>query len=576
MRFRVAPVVLGLSIAAVAPANAQLRASRPPPQARNLPRLLVANPHTFATADSAAAVRVGSGMREKIEGIADKWYTTIQRNQMNDALQQYGYPIDAVLPPFVARTLGSQLQARAFVLGSLTRDNGKLTVEVRLLSGNDQTGQLVRMTQADGQSPEDLGGKIGESLRGAFNALPEAKNCETFSNASPPNLAKAKDAAAKALKAQPNHGPAEFCLALIAVNEKAPVDEVIQHFKAATDGDPQSLEAWGGLLGQYQAKHDTTNIVAVYQQLIQIAPGNQKVVEEAVRFFISAGKPELGEQIASDAIQRDPSNPDVYDLRATACLVQSKWKCAIGALEQVFTIDTAKADTFNLQKMIYVASQDSTDAEAYRKWAMFAGNKFPERADILGEVVKMYETLGPVDSAVSVTRRLVAIDKSDMSPVIRAVRALVKDKRYQDAIDLGQLIEQSGQDGDKTNLGLVLANEGGLPALQAQPADADAAVLLGRKAAQILPAGSRGNVLANYVLGFGLLIGLTPKDAAAVEAKSCDGVNALEAHYNEIIQALTIGQDVSESAKADVAQRIQALTAAYPPRIAQMKKAWCK
>ena len=125
MRFRAAPLVLGLlTVVAVAPARAQLRASRPPTAPRNLPRLLIANPHSFQAADSAAAVRVGTGMREKIEAVADKWYNTIQRTQMNDALIQYGYPPDAVLPPLVARQLGTQLQARAIVVGTLTRGEG--------------------------------------------------------------------------------------------------------------------------------------------------------------------------------------------------------------------------------------------------------------------------------------------------------------------------------------------------------------------------------------------------------------------------------------------------------------------
>lgn len=575
MRFRAAPLVFGvLTVAAVAPARAQLRASRPPTAPRNLPRLLIANPHSFQAADSAASVRVGAGMREKLEAVADKWYNTIQRTQMNDALIQYGYPPDAVLPPLVARQLGTQLQARAIVVGTLTRgEGGRITVEARLLAGNDQTGHMVTMAQATGQSFEDLGAKVGESLRGAFTALQESKTCD---NLAATQADKAIEAANKALKAQPNHGPAELCLAQIGIAKKGPADAIIGHLKNAAAGDRLSVEVLGGLLGQYQAKNDTANVVESYRQLILVAPNNQKVVEEAIRYFIAAGKPDLGEQIAQDAIGRDPSNPDMHNLLATACLVQDKPDknlCAIKAMEMVFTLDTAKADTFNLAKVLYIASRDSANAAVYVKWGQFAARKFPTNASLLNELVKGYELTGPVDSAVAVTRRLVTVDKVDMSPVIRAVRALLKEKRFREAIELGALIEQNGQDNDKANLGTVLAQEAGLPILQTQPIDFPLAAEIGKKAAGLLRPGGRAHQLASYVLGFGLLGQVTAKDTDVVNAKTCDAVNILDAWITDTKAALTAGQPIQPEV---VGQRIQQLETSYGPRIAQMKKAYCK
>ena len=575
MRFRVSPLVLGLlTAAAVVPTHAQLRASRPPTAPKNLPRLLIANPHSFQAADSAAAVRVGTGMREKIGGVADKWYNTIQRTQMNDALIQYGYPPDAVLPPLVARQLGSQLQARAIVVGTLSRgEGGRVSIEVRLLAGNDQTGHMVSMTQATGQSFEDLGGKLGESLRSAFNALQESKNCD---NLAATQGDKAIEAATKALKAQPNHGPAELCLAQIGIAKKAPADQIIGHLRNASLGDRLSVEVLGGLLGQYQAKGDTVNVVDSYRQLILVAPNNQKVVEEAIRYFIAAGKSDLGEQIAQDAIGRDPSNPDMHNLLATACLVQDKAEknlCAIKAMEMVFTLDTAKADTFNLAKVLYVASRDSSNGAIYVKWGEFAAKKFPTNASLLNELVKGYELTGPVDSVVAVTRRLIVVDKVDMSPVIRSVRALLKEKRFREATELGALVEQNGQDNDKANLGSVLAQEAGLPILQTQPIDFPLAAEIGKKAAGLLRPGGRAHQLASYVLGFGLLGQVPTKDTDVINAKSCDAVSILDAWIVETKAALTAGQPIQPEV---VGQRIQALDAGYGPRIAQMKKAYCK
>ncbi|MBM4188696.1 MAG: hypothetical protein FJ206_15440 [Gemmatimonadetes bacterium] len=575
MRLRVASLVLGLVAgAAVSSISAQLRASRPVRPTQNLPRLLVANTHTFHSADSAAAVLVGSGLRDKMDGVADKWYQTITRNVMNDALIQYGYPPDALLLPLVARQLGSQLQARAIIVGTLNRaPDGKVSVEVRLLSRNDQTGYMTSMAQAAGQSFEDLGGKIAESLRPAFVAMQEALKCDNLAST---DQTKAAEAANKALKALPLHGMANLCMAQIAVAKKSPADEIIKYYGDAFKGDRLSVEALGGLLGQYQAKNDTVKIVETYTNLIVVAPNNQKVVEEAIRFFILAGKPDLGEKVATEAIDRDPANPDFYNLRATACLVQQRPEknlCAIQAMEQVFALDSAKADTLNLQKMLYVASRDSVNGPAYLKWSQFAAKKFPSNGYFLGELGKAFELVGPTDSVVAVTRRLVEVDKTDLTPVIRAVRKLFKEKRYQDGISLGSAIEQNGQDTDKTNYGLILAQEAGLPILQTQPIDFALATVIAKKAAGMLKEGSRGYQLASYVLGFGMLGQLNEKDQEVVAAKTCESVNVYEVFINDTKAALTAGQSIQAEV---VGQRIQAIDQSYLPRVAQMKKAYCK
>jgi tetratricopeptide (TPR) repeat protein len=577
MRLPAVSLVVGVfALASVIPATAQLRASRPARPVQNLPRFMVANPHSFATADSAAAVRVGTGMRDKMESIADKWYNVILRNQMNDALVQYGYPPDAVLPPLVARQLASQLQARALVTSTLTRGDGgaKVSIESRLTGIGDQTGFILKMEQAPNQSFEDLGDKIAEGLKGALGALQDAKQCESLRTT---DAAKAADAAQKALKQQPNFGLAEMCLANIAVAKKAPADEVIGHFVNATKGDRMSLEAWGGLLGQYQQKNDTAHIVSTYEALIQLAPNNQKVVEEAVRYFIIAGVPNRGEQIASDAIKQDPSNPSNYLLLARACLVQGatkpeKNKCAVGALEQMFALDSAASDTFNLQAMIYASSREPVDTARYIKWSQFAAKKFPKNATLLGELVKAYSVAGPLDSLVAVTKRVVSADTTDMSPVIRAMKALDKEKRYKESIELVQFIDKYGSPTDKQNAGVIIAQEIGLEMLKTQPVDYAALVDVGKRSVTLVPQTGRASQLANYIIGIGMLGQIGDKDTKAVQSKQCEDVNALETWINDTKAALTIGKPIQDAFITEQLTKLES----YGTRIGQMKKAYCK
>jgi hypothetical protein len=77
------------------------------------PRFMVANPFAFASADSAPAVKIGSGLREEMKSVVGRDYSVIEQAQMNDALKQYGYPIDAILSPALATTLAKNIQARS-------------------------------------------------------------------------------------------------------------------------------------------------------------------------------------------------------------------------------------------------------------------------------------------------------------------------------------------------------------------------------------------------------------------------------------------------------------------------------
>ena len=76
-----------------------------------------------------------------------------------------------------------------------------------------------------------------------MKSLTDAKACVDQRTTKPD---KAKEAAEKAVKALPNHGLAEFCLAQIAVDKKAPRGEVVKHLQASAKGDPLSLPAVDG------------------------------------------------------------------------------------------------------------------------------------------------------------------------------------------------------------------------------------------------------------------------------------------------------------------------------------------
>ena len=72
------------------------------------PRFMVANPFAYATADSVPAVRIGTAMREEVKSTVGHDFQVVEQTQMNDALKQYGYPIDAILSPALATHAGQE------------------------------------------------------------------------------------------------------------------------------------------------------------------------------------------------------------------------------------------------------------------------------------------------------------------------------------------------------------------------------------------------------------------------------------------------------------------------------------
>jgi tetratricopeptide (TPR) repeat protein len=560
-----------ITMVAVSPLAGQLRSNRPVQKPANLPRLMVANPYAANSADSAAAVRVGDGMRKRMEDVAGKWYTIITREQMNEALLQYAYPADAVLPPGVARTLATQLQARFLVSSAMARtEGGRYAVQVRAVGMNDRAGYSSTLTQVANQTPEDFGKTAADALAGSFRALEDAKKCWDTQSAKPQD---AVASAQKALKAQPNHGLAEYCLGQVALARKAPRTEVIQHYQNSVKGDPQALEAWAKLAQEYVQANDSANTVKVYQEMLRVAPTNQPLREQAFRLFLNYGHPQAAKQVAEEGLAIDPSNAELWDLKSNACLFLEDFICAVDALEQAFAVDSVRADSAFYNK-ISVAAAQRPDTARLLKWATRGNAKYPGNATLLEHLVTAYSVSGPADSTLAVVQRLYAIDSSDMRPALKAIQQLAAEKRLKDAEPLGAYVERLGDAEAKQNYALLLVN-GALQLLQ-QPAnqDLETAAVMARKAVQLSVPGGRVATNANYILGLATVLQLPKFDPQIMAEKSCDLAKQSQALRDEAETALNAGASAAQDQEA--VMRYKQLATGYKARIESQVKAYCK
>ncbi len=559
-----------LATVAVTPVAAQLRSNRPTRPVQNLPRLMVANPYAANSADSAAAVRVGEGMRKRMEDVAGRWFTIITREQMNEALLQYAYPADAVLPPAVARTLASQLQARFLVSSSLSRsEGGRYAVQVRAIGMNDRAGYQSALTQSPNQSPEDFGKAAADALAGSFKALDDAKKCWDSQTAKPQE---AVAAAQKAIRDQPNHGLAEYCLGEIAAARKAPTEEVLGHYQNAVKGDPQALEAWSKLAEGYVAANDSANTVKVYQEMLRVAPTNQPLREQAFRLFLNYGQPQAAKEVAEEGLAIDPTNAELWDLKSNACLFLEDFNCAVDALEKAFEVDSARADSLFYNK-ISVAAAQRPDTARLLKWAVRGAAKYPSSATMLEHLVSAYSVSGPSDSTLAAVQRLYAVDSSDMKPALKAIQQLAAEKRLKDAEPLGAFVERLGDAEEKQNYALLLVNAALQELQKTDSQDLEAASEMARKGVQLSVPGGRTAVNAHYILGLATVLQLPKLDPMIMEGKSCELAQKSKALRDEAEASLEAGK---QAAPAETVARYMQLAQGYKARIESQIKAYCK
>jgi tetratricopeptide (TPR) repeat protein len=441
-------------------------------------------------------------------------------------------------------------------------------------------------------------------------ALPDAKACIDQRTSKPD---KAEDAAKKAIKTLPNHGLAEYCLAQLAVDKKAPRAEVVKHLQASTKGDPLSLPVWTALAAQYQQANDTANTLVAFKQMLRVAPTNQKLREELFKYFLQSGHPETAREVADEGLKIDPYNADLYDLKSNACLFLSDFKCAVDALETMYATDSTKADTLFFTKISAAAAEgENPDKVRLLKWSQMGVRKYPNNPTLLGYLNKAYTLNGQTDSVISVTNRIIAKDTTETGVIaaLAAAQALIVppdtsartqakcppgtdsltcrqrtdtaaaagagtssasfSPRPKEAVPFLEFAIKHG-DPQRKEQAAALLYTGAAPLLQ-QPQDLQGAEQLLRLSVQAANPSGKVYPAANYLLGLAVLFQVPQIDPQAEKQKSCDLAKQEQALLAAADSALTAGRSVNPEA----VDKNLAIIKKYQPRIKSMLKAYCK
>ncbi len=147
------------------PAWGQIPPKRTVQQRAPSARLLVVTPDTAAAVSFERAVELATSIRGRLEKIAQPEYAVVSRQIMNKALEQYGYPTDAILTRAATGALAEVFQAKAVVTANLELVGAVYRV-VAHVGGPEALGsQSVELTQAEGQSLSELGLAVADRLK---------------------------------------------------------------------------------------------------------------------------------------------------------------------------------------------------------------------------------------------------------------------------------------------------------------------------------------------------------------------------------------------------------------------------
>jgi tetratricopeptide (TPR) repeat protein len=559
------PTLLLAGLAA-APAAAQIP-SNARPVINNAPKLFVATPHVGRSADSANAVAVGVGLRERMERVVGRNFRVVPRDQMNLALAQYGYPTDAILVPTVARRLALELQARTMVATDLRpQAPNQYSATVRLIGTNEEAGQAVTVNQPAGQTGAQFGATLADALKPAIDAVADARECYNQLETNPD---KATAAARKALAKLPTSGLAHLCQAELAAKVGQPAESILVHARAAAEGDPLSLKAYTLQAVEYEKRGDSAQVVQAFRQMLLVAPTNEELRKRAFQLFLQYGQAETARSVAEEGLAIDPANPDLYDLKSNACIFLGDYACAVDALEQVIVNDPTKADTLFYVKITATAAAKPDTARLLR-WAEEGVRKYPDNASLLNQLTSAYTLAGQWDSVVAVGGRLMQRDTEASTTALTAAKGLVEAGRVADAMPFVDYAAQHGGDDGKQN-GAAILTQGGLALLQKQPMDPAGSLTALRKAVELSPAGSPVVTGASYLLGIAAFQRVVQLDPEAQRGKSCDIARQMEGLLQEADRAFTAGR-ASNSAQTD---QYMGYVRQYQPRAASMVKAYC-
>lgn len=556
----VAGVAVGGALSTVADAQTTQRG-----QARaDTPRLIVVN---FRAADKANGVAAANAVRDRLMreySLRDLW--VIDKKNIDNFLEQSGYPTDEALSTVDAQQLARLARADEFVEGSVTPAAGQYRVDGRvvLTISPDFVQPLPSVTVS---KPSDAGAALAKAVKDARPALEDARTC--YNMARQQKYAEAQAAAQKAIGAYPTSTIARICQLGIMDAQKASDADKLKVAEEILKVDPRSKPglrtayAAQEALGQKEAAQNTL------LRLVSVDPGNATLVNAVVNSLAASRNFNMADSVITEALE---DNPGESQLMRTAFLVYlgaERYKKAIGVAEELVQIDTAAADTTFFVRLASAYASDSQPQKAAETISR-AMAKYPNNAGLLVSAADMYRQAGQLQQATETLNRALAANPRTPRANLSLAQIYAEMNSPDSAV---AALRRSAQAGDSVPLvagyAATLGNRAYQAANQSKArADWETAVKYLALSDSLNPS----NIPVKFVLGYSAFqVGYAAVQEAQ-KAPSCQLYRLAQANF--AITQRTVPQ--AGSVNADAAAQIMSNTSQMMPYVERQVAQTCR
>lgn len=527
----------------VAPAAAQLaRVMTSPPDA---PKLLVV-PFARDSADSAMAVGIPDGLRERMRLSRSQAFNVIPKAGMNEALVASGFPQDMPLEPSVARQLARFLNVRILVEGNVLRRGDSMLVIARLAetSGLAPQSATASVMAARARANGSIGSDLANRLADAYRSFEQVTNCRRAvdSLASARSTAdstrfftRAQQAADRALQQYQQSAGAHLCVALIRRAQGAPSDSVLAPLQRAELSDSLNSLVLRQLARVYEERGDTANLLHQLHHILKVELRNDTLRVNTARLFVQHGMADSAVALIDEGLAGSPSSVTLLNARSIALAAARRWMDAAATLAQVAEVDSANIDSLFVYRITNYYQQ-VPDSANLLVWTRIATHRLPQQA-------LYWYNLANVSYARADTAGAVAAIREYVRQVPTAGRGHLVYATYllgMNQVDsaLFHATEAAAVDSTLRNSAASVWLSGGVRALQPPPNYPLAEQRLGQARSY---ATGRILVTASYYMGLSQVQQGLVSDTAAGNNRNCDAARRAQELWSNAEQNIIAG-----------------------------------
>ena len=382
--------------------EAQQTCRRPP--GPEVHRLMVP---TLRAEDKRVGVQAGDELRERLEREFNcQELIIVSRNDIFNTLSVSGYDTASALNPNDAKLLGQNVRADEYISGIVRSTADGFSADLNLVLQRDPA-----LSQPLGTI---TGRRLGDIARAAVAHIKEARKqidaeekCVAALRAG--NNQEAITHADYGITQYPRATLARLCKQAAYAQLNFPADSMLRISSEILGIDPNSRLALQAAARAYEATNQDERAVQSWAKLISLDPTNTGLVQQATTFLVTSGNAAAAKPIIEEAVQQNPGDPDLQELRWLVLLTIRDWKAAIPVGEELSRTDTAFADTTFFRQLVTAYQADSQFQQASEA-ASRGVAKFPNNVTLLMLQAQNLRQVGQLQQAEVAVRRALTIE----------------------------------------------------------------------------------------------------------------------------------------------------------------------